>query len=104
MLALLIFLLIGCRPQISFFDPADSQLCVKLGIDEKDYDAIRQLCAEENGLVMMDVGRAGENVIEVEFKTLGDDRPVQGGPIKRYEKVNGVWMEDGNFTGSWIGN
>jgi hypothetical protein len=99
----LCLLFVGCGRQINYFDPADSQLSTKLGIGEKDLDAIRQLSSKEKGFAIMGVGRAGENVIEVEFKKIDDLQEDKGGPVNRYETKDGIWKKQENFIGYWAG-
>ena len=73
----------------------------RLGITEQDWRDIRQLASRQKDLVIKDARKVSPDVIGVELKNSDDIQGEQGGPIERYEKKEGRWRVDSDFSGDW---
>ena len=84
------------------FDPADPTLAAKLDVTDRDWRTVLDLTSEEKDVIIMKVGKAASNLIEIQFKKPDDRSNDRGGPICWYEKQNGVWRKRSDLDGAWV--
>jgi hypothetical protein len=90
---LLCAVLFGCAsaPKVMMLSPADPALSTKLRLAGDDWRSIEQLAFKESGWVMLHVAKISTDTVEIHFKRPDDRLGERGGPVRRYQKKDGLW-------------